>query len=262
MLIVISPAKTLDFETPSPTRKCTTPVFLDEAQELVGRLKKLSAADLSKLMGVSSKIAELNRNRYREWKKPFTPSNAKQAVWAFRGDVYTGLDADSFDRKDLEFAQKHLRMLSGLYGVLRPLDLIQPYRLEMGTKFATRSNRDLYQFWGDKITERLKRDLRRDLKGGRGSHSGTLVNLASQEYFKSVREKNLDAPVITPVFKERRNGSYKIISFVAKRARGAMSRYIVKHRIDDPAGIKQFKEGGYRYNKQLSDDANWVFTRG
>lgn len=255
MLIVISPAKTLDFDHPAPMRKCTKPVFLDEAQELVNRLKRLSPGDLSKLMGVSAKLAELNHRRYREWKKPFTAANAKQAVWAFRGDVYTGLDADSFDAQDLEFAQKHLRMLSGLYGVLRPLDLIQPYRLEMGTKFAVNRCSDLYQFWGDKITERLSRDF--------GSkRSAALVNLASQEYFKSVREEKLGVPVITPVFKERRNGTYKIISFVAKRARGAMSRYIVRHRISDPADIKKFKEDGYRYNKQLSDDANWIFTRG
>ncbi len=255
MLIVISPAKTLDFETPPPVRRCTTPVFLDEAQELVNRLKKLSAKDLSKLMSVSSKIADLNYGRYRKWKKPFTISNAKQAVWAFRGDVYTGLEADSFDRKDLEFAQKHLRMLSGLYGVLRPLDLIQAYRLEMGTRFATRRGDDLYQFWGGKITDCLSRDIRR-------TDFPVLINLASQEYFKSVRRQALDAQVITPVFKERRNGSYKVISFVAKRARGAMSRYIVKHRLSDPADIKRFSEGGYRYSKQLSDDANWVFTRG
>ena len=255
MLIVISPAKTLDFETPPPVRKCTKPVFIDEAQELINRLKKLSANDLSKLMGVSAKIAELNHRRYREWKKPFTISNAKQAVWAFRGDVYTGLEADTFDQKDLEFSQRHLRMLSGLYGVLRPLDLIQAYRLEMGTKFATHRGDNLYQFWGDKITEHLGRDLKRD-------RSPVLINLASQEYFKSVRGQDLGAQVITPVFKERKNGAYKIISFVAKRARGAMSRYIVKNQVSDPAGIKQFKDGGYRYSKQLSDDANWVFTRG
>ncbi len=255
MLIVISPAKTLDFDTPPPVRKCTTPVFLDAAQELVNRLKKLSANDLSKLMGISAKLAELNHRRYREWKKPFTTANAKQAVWAFRGDVYTGLEADSFDRKDLEFAQKHLRMLSGLYGVLRPLDLIQAYRLEMGTHFATRRGDNLYQYWGDRITERLHRDLKR-------LRAPALVNLASQEYFKSVHAEGLGAQVITPVFKERKNGAYKIVSFVAKRARGALSRYIVKHRLSDPAGIKEFSEGGYRYSKRLSDDANWIFTRG
>ena len=256
MLIVISPAKTLDFDTPPPVRKCTIPVFLDEAQELVGRLGKLSAGELAKLMGVSKKIAELNYRRYREWRLPFTSSNAKQAVWAFRGDVYTGLEADSFQSKDLEFAQRHLRMLSGLYGILRPLDLMQPYRLEMGARFAPRrGGGDLYQFWGGKITERLSRDLKR-------MRPPVLVNLASQEYFKSVRTDDLGAPVITPVFKESRNGAYKVISFSAKKARGAMSRYIVKNRISDPADLKQFKEGGYRYSKSLSDDANWVFTRG
>ncbi len=206
-------------------------------------------------MGVSKKIAELNHLRYGEWHAPFTPSNAKQAIWAFRGDVYTGLGADDFDPSDLQFAQKHLRMLSGLYGVLRPLDLIQPYRLEMGTRFATQEGGDLYRFWGSKITARLNRDLK-------SSGSSMLVNLASLEYFKSVRADDLDAQVVTPVFKERRNGDYKVISFVAKRARGAMSRYLVKHRIDDPADIKKFTEQGYRYNERLSDGGNWVFTRG
>ena len=255
MLTVISPAKTLDLDTPAPVRKCTRPMFLDEAQELVDRLKKLSAGELSQLMSVSAKIAELNRRRYREWNQPFTPANAKQAVWAFRGDVYTGLEADSFKARDVEFAQKHLRMLSGLYGVLRPLDLIQAYRLEMGTRFMTRHGNNLYQFWGDKITECLNRELKR-------MRSPTLINLASQEYFKSVHANALGAPVITPVFKERRNGSYKVISFFAKRARGAMSRYIIRHRINDSADLKQFKEDGYCYRKQLSDEANWVFTRG
>ena len=255
MLIVISPAKRLDFDTRSPTRKCTTPVFLDEARHLVDRLKDLSPQGLSKLMGVSKKIAELNHRRYGEWCTPFTLSNAKQAMWAFRGDVYTGLGADDFDRSDLEFAQKHLRMLSGLYGVLRPLDLIQPYRLEMGTRFTTQKGGDLYRFWADKITVRLNRDLK-------SIGSSTLVNLASLEYFKSVRTADLDAQVVTPVFKERKNGEYKVISFVAKRARGAMSRYLLKHRIDDPAEVKKFTEQGYRYSERLSDDGNWVFTRG
>ena len=255
MLIVISPAKTLDFDAPAPTRECTRPVFLDEARELVNRLKKMPSGDLAKLMGVSAKIAELNHGRYRDWKTPFTIANAKQAVWAFRGDVYTGLGADSLDREDVKFAQAHLRMLSGLYGVLRPLDLIQAYRLEMGTRFAPRGGDSLYQFWGDKITDRLARDLKR-------AGSPVLVNLASREYFKSVNADRLGAPVVTPVFKERRNGSYKVISFVAKRARGAMSRYIVKRRLSDPADIRKFREGGYRYSRQLSDDANWVFTRG
>ena len=255
MLVIISPAKTLDFDTPPPVRKCTKPVFLDDAQDLVNRLKELSAEDISRLMGVSSKIAKLNRDRYRVWRKPFTLSNAKQAVWAFRGDVYTGLDADFFDRENIEFAQQHLRMLSGLYGVLRPLDLIQAYRLEMGTRLATRRGDNLYQFWGGRITDCLNRDLRR-------THAPALVNLASQEYFRSVRTDELGAPVITPVFKERRDGAYKVISFVAKRARGAMSRYIIRNRIGDPAGIRKFSEGGYRYSRELSDDANWVFTRG
>ena len=256
MLFVISPAKTLNFDTPVSVRKCTIPVFLDEAQGLVKRLKKLSDKDIAKLMGVSAKIAELNYHRYQQWCKPFTMANAKQAVWAFRGDVYTSLEADSFKQEDIKFAQKHLRMLSGLYGVLRPLDLIQAYRLEMGTQFvASRGSNNLYEFWGNKITECLNRDLK-------STRSKTLINLASQEYFKSVHKDHLDAQVITPVFKERRSGVYKVISFVAKRARGMMSRYIINRQIDNPSDIKKFKEDDYHYNKQLSDDANWVFTRG
>ena len=255
MLIVISPAKRLDFDTRPPARKCTMPVFLEEARHLVDRLKALSAEDLSKLMNVSEKIAELNHRRYDEWRTPFTLSNAKQAVWAFRGDVYTGLGADDFDRSDLEFAQRHLRMLSGLYGVLKPLDLIQPYRLEMGTRFATSKGGDLYRFWGDKITARLNRDLK-------STGSSTLVNLASVEYFRSVHADDLNARVVTPVFKERKNGDYRVVSFVAKRARGAMSRYLVKRRIDDPAELRKFTGQGYRYNERLSQGGNWVFTRG
>lgn len=255
MMVVLSPAKRLDFEA-GGARKHTQPAFLDDAQKLAARLKKLSARDLRSLMNVSDKIAELNVKRYREWKKPFTPDNAKQAVLAFRGDVYQGLDADSFSAADLDFAQRHIRVLSGLYGVLRPLDLIQPYRLEMGTRFAAGNGADdLYAFWGGKITRHLNAALAKD--GG----EAVLVNLASKEYFSAIRADELKARIVTPVFKEKKNGHYKVVSFTAKRSRGMMTSWIVKNRVADVAKIKRFREGGYAFNAGLSDAADWVFTR-
>lgn len=258
MMVVLSPAKRLDFDA-GGARKHTQPAFLDDAQKLAARLKKLSARDLRALMNVSDKIAELNVKRYRKWKKPFTPDNAKQAVLAFRGDVYQGLDADSFSAADLDFAQRHIRVLSGLYGVLRPLDLIQPYRLEMGTRFAAGNGAaDLYAFWGGKITRYLNAALAKD-GGGRGE--AVLVNLASREYFSAIRADELKARIVTPVFKEKKNGAYKVVSFTAKRSRGMMTSWIVKNRVTDAAKIKRFREGGYAFNAGLSDAADWVFTR-
>ena len=257
MIVVLSPAKRLDFEAPG-LRKHTQPEFLNDAQKLAGGLKKLSARDLQELMNVSVKIAELNVERYRKWKKPFTPSNAKQAVLAFRGDVYQGLDADSFSAADLDFAQRHVRVLSGLYGVLRPLDLIQPYRLEMGTRFAAGNGADdLYAFWGDKITRRLNAEFGESGRGG----EAVLVNLASKEYFSVIRPDGLKARIVTPVFKEKKNGRYKVVSFTAKRSRGMMTSWIVRNRVGEVSKIKQFREGGYAFNAGLSDAADWVFTR-
>ncbi len=264
LIIVLSPSKRLDFEA-AGVRKHTQPAFLDDAQKLVGRMKKLSAADLQRMMGVSQKVADLNVARYREWKKPFTPGNAKQALLAFRGDVYLGLAAESFGAADLDFAQRHVRVLSGLYGVLKPLDLIQPYRLEMGVKLpdgaaagraraAGKPGVSLYDFWGDKITEQLNGDF------GRGE--AVLVNLASNEYFRAIRPRRLKARVVTPVFKEKKNGRYKVISFTAKRSRGMMASWIVKNRVRDVAAIKRFCEGGYAFDARLSDETDWVFTRG
>ena len=254
MIVVISPAKRLDFETAPSIKTHTTPVFLDEAEQLVGRLKKMKASDFSGLMNVSEKIAQLNHSRYRAWRKPFTPANAKQAVMAFKGDVYIGLDVDSFTPADFKFAQKHLRVLSGLYGLLKPLDLIQPYRLEMGTRLDTERGADLYEFWDSRIAEKINDECRRDT-------SGVVVNLASNEYFKSIAGR-LEARVVTPVFKERRNGAYKVISFSAKKARGMMSRFIIRNRIRDVNAVKKFRQDKYRYSAKLSAGDTWVFARG
>lgn len=254
MLIVVSPAKTLDYETPPKTKISTIPDFLDDSQELVNRLRKFSSLDIAELMKVSKKIADLNFDRYEAWDKKFTEKNAKQAVLAFKGDVYTGLDAESFSAADFKFAQKHLRILSGLYGLLRPLDLMQPYRLEMGTKLETDRGKNLYEFWGSTITEGLNKQLKK-------TKSEHLINLASNEYFRSVKPKELDAEIITPEFKEYKSGDYKMIGIYAKKARGMLSRYIIQNHLTDPEDIKSFNEDGYKFNKQLSKGHKWVFTR-
>jgi len=254
MLTVISPAKTLDYETPPTTRRTTQPQYLDRAARLVGDARRLSPDDIRKLMGVSQKIAELNHARFMNWGQPFTLDNAKQAVLAFKGDVYTGLEADTLTDEQLRFAQQRLRILSGLYGLLRPLDLMQPYRLEMGLKFENEGGKNLYEFWGDDITTALNAQLKK-------SRSNVLVNLASNEYFRSVQANALDADVITPVFKDLKNGKYKIISFFAKKARGQMARYIVEEGLTDAVGLKRFKTAGYRYSKADSSAKEWVFTR-
>jgi cytoplasmic iron level regulating protein YaaA (DUF328/UPF0246 family) len=254
MLIVISPAKTLDFETPVSTRKSTQPDFLPRSGQLVDDIRALQPEDLRELMGISEPLAELNHQRFMNWGLPFTRENARQSVLAFKGDVYTGLDAGTMSAADLNFAQKHLRILSGLYGVLRPLDLMQPYRLEMGLKFANSGGQNLYEFWGSDIRDNLAAALKK-------SRSRVLVNLASNEYFKAVQSKKLDAEVITPVFKDLKNGKYRVISFFAKKARGQMARYIIDQRLEDVAGIKKFKVDGYKYNRAESTAFDWVFTR-
>lgn len=254
MLIVISPAKTLDYDTPPKTKVFTTPDYLGQSQQLINRLRNFSSLDISDLMKVSAKIADLNFDRYESWKKPFTVKNAKQAILAFKGDVYTGLNAESFKADDFKFAQKHLRVLSGLYGLLRPLDLMQPYRLEMGTKLKTDSGKNLYEFWGSDITEGLNAQLKK-------TKSEYLINLASNEYFKSVKPNELNAEIITPAFKEFKNGEYKMIGIYAKKARGLLSRYIIQNKLSNPEDIKSFDEDGYRFNKTLSKGNNWVFTR-
>ncbi len=254
MLLVISPAKNLDYETPAKTKQKSEPDFLEDAQELIDDLRELAPQDISKLMSISDKLGVLNYDRYQQWTTPFTEDNAKQAVLAFNGDVYTGLDANSFKADEYKFAQKHLRILSGLYGLLRPLDLMQPYRLEMGTKFANQRGKDLYQFWGETITEALNKQLKT-------VKSETLINLASNEYFKSVKAKSLNAEIITPVFKDWKGDKYKIISFYAKKARGLMAAYIIKNKLTDAEQIKGFDSEGYSFNEAMSTDKEWVFTR-
>jgi cytoplasmic iron level regulating protein YaaA (DUF328/UPF0246 family) len=254
MLTVISPAKTLDYETPPTTRKATQPQFIDRARQLVDDAREMSPQDIRALMGVSENIAELNHARFMNWSAPFSLDNAKQALLAFKGDVYTGLEAQTLNAAQLSFAQKHLCILSGLYGLLRPLDLMQPYRLEMGLKFSNSGSKNLYEFWGDDITVALNKQLKK-------SGSPVLVNLASNEYFKSVKAKSLDADIVTPVFKDLKGDKYKVISFYAKKARGQMARFIVDKELNEPDGLKKFRTDGYRYNKAESSARELVFTR-
>jgi len=250
-LTVISPAKKLDYSSPVNSATHTEPAFLEHSQELLAGLKTLSPKDVCALMGLSDKLGALNYERFQEWQTPFNRENAKAAVLAFKGDVYQGLDADNLSVEDLHWAQDHLRILSGLYGVLRPLDLMQAYRLEMGTKFASQRGKDLYQFWGDIITAELNR-----------VESSVLVNLASNEYFKSVHKKDISARIVTPVFMDKKDDKYKIISFYAKKARGLMSRYIIQNRITEIEQINQFDSDGYVYNAALSELDAPVFLRG
>jgi len=255
LLTIISPAKTLDFATPPPVAEFSIPVYLEKAQRLVHLLRGLSPEDIGRLMNISPKLAELNVQRFRDWHTPFTPANGRQALFAFRGDVYKGLDAGHLSVADIRFAHAHLRILSGLYGLLRPLDLIQPYRLEMGTRLTTPQGRNLYAFWGEAVTDALNASL--------AEHgTGILINLASNEYFRVIRPERLAADIITPVFRERKGDDYKTIGIHAKRARGMMARFIITERLDVPEGLKAFRTGGYAYNPDLSTDSDWVFTRG
>ena len=252
MLLVISPAKTLDLDTPPTTKLHSTPDFLDRSAQLIDVLRKKSPAQISELMGISDKLAMLNVARYATWSTDL--SDARQAVMSFDGDVYGGFDARSLTPKQLAHAQGHVRILSGLYGLLRPLDLMHPYRLEMGIKLNNKAGKDLYAFWGDTITEALNRQAAE-------TGATALVNLASEEYFKSVRPTSLDIPVITPVFEDYKNGKYKIISFYAKRARGLMARYAAVKGLTDPAKLKRFDVDGYAFDKLDSSDTSYVFRR-
>ncbi len=255
MLAVISPAKTIDFEKPVNVQNYTMPELLEKAGKLAARLKTMSPAQLSELMGISADLGELNFRRYLEWHLPFTPENAKPAIFIFNGDVYKGLNAETLAEDKLELAQTQLRILSGLYGVLRPLDLMQPYRLEMGTRLKYYKSADLYEFWGSEITRKINEAVAE-------SGSRVLVNLASNEYFKSIDKKKLKATVVTPDFKDMKNGEYKMISFFAKRARGLMTRFILENDINKPADLEAFDSEGYVFNPRLSKPANPVFTRG
>ncbi len=252
MLMLVSPAKTLDYETPLPITDFSQPEMLEDAQELIDQLKSLSPADVASLMSLSEKLAHLNTSRFQHWQLPFNSENARPAIYAFKGDVYTGLDAYSLSKSDMKFAQSHLRMLSGLYGLLKPLDLMQAYRLEMGTKYANSRGKNLYEFWGDSITDKLNEQL---------SNKDVLLNLASNEYFKAVNKKTLNAQIITPVFKDEKNGQFKIISFYAKKARGMMAAYVIKNRIKKIEDIKQFNVAGYEFSEERSNAKEWVFIR-
>ncbi|MCE9678000.1 peroxide stress protein YaaA [Shewanella sp. AS1] len=254
MLILVSPAKTLDYDNPAKTAEYTQPDLLSHSQELIQVCRELTPADIASLMKVSDKIAGLNAARFESWTPEFTPNNAKQALFAFRGDVYTGLDADSLSKASLERAQKQLRILSGLYGLLRPLDLMQAYRLEMGTKLANPRGANLYQFWGEVITDKVNQAL-----AAQGDE--IIVNLASNEYFKSVKPKQLQGQLITPVFKDKKNGQYKVISFFAKKARGMMARYLLDNKVKDYDGLIQFDTGGYYYSEAESSVNEPVFLR-
>ena len=254
MILTLSPAKTMDFEAQCLTKKYTKPDFLKDSEELIRDLTKLSKSDLSSLMSISEKLAELNYARYRSWALPFRPNNAKQALLAFKGDVYTGFELSEWGAADFNFAQTRVRILSGLYGLLRPLDLIQAYRLEMGTGLANRRGNNLYDFWGNKITDALNAAIKE-------SKSKVLINLASNEYFKSIDKKNLEAEIITPTFKDFKNGKYKFISFYAKKARGMMAEFIVRNKLKSPKGLLKFDTEGYYYCPSSSTPDEPVFLR-
>ena len=254
MIITLSPSKGQDFETPALTKKYSRPADLKASELLIKELRKIKSDRLQELMDVSRNIAELNVGRYKSFKTPFTPNNARQALLAFKGDVYAGIDVEHFDAEDFDYAQDHLRILSGLYGCLRPLDLIQPYRLEMKTKLQNPRGENLYQFWGEQITNRLNKALKKQ-------QQPILVNLASNEYFKSVKPQLLQGELLNINFKETKNGKTRVVAIFAKRARGMMADYIIRNRIEEPAGIKKFRKAGYRFSKDLSDDRQWTFER-
>ncbi len=254
MLIVVSPAKTLDYESPLATERYSMPSLVDHSAELMKECRKLTPADISSLMKVSDKIAGLNAARFEQWSKTFTTDNSRQAILAFKGDVYTGLEAETFSDEEFDYAQSHLRMLSGLYGLLKPLDLMQPYRLEMGTKLVNDRGNNLYQFWGNIITDEVNQALK-------DQGDNVLINLASNEYFKSVKLKNVDGTVITPIFKDCKNGNYKIISFFAKKARGMMARYIIQNKVESVEALTHFDAAGYYFDETESTATELVFKR-
>ncbi len=254
MIVLLSPAKTLDFDAPVPVKTLSQPRFAKQAGELMKLMKKLSANDLADLMSISESLSEANASRNRKWKAKHDAQNAKPAIFAFRGDVFQGIDVDTLSAAEVRRCDKHLRILSGLYGVLRPLDLIQPYRLEMGTKLKNAHGKDLYQFWGEQIRDALSADLK-SLK------SKMIVNLASKEYSRAAKLNSIDANVISPSFKDWKNGQFKMISFFAKQARGMMARYIVQERVTTVDGLREFRSDGYQFNAKRSTPTEPVFTR-
>lgn len=249
MMIVLSPSKSMDMAA-STAEETTQPDFLEQSEKLINVLRGFSTTDLMEFMQISEKLAALNHQRFSDWQQPFTRENAKPAALAFTGDVYDGLEAPSLSAADLHFAQDHLRILSGLYGLLKPLDLIQPYRLEMGRPLATAQAKNLYEFWKTTVTTALNQ-----------TKGDLLINLASAEYFKAIDKRSLKKSIITPIFKDEKNGQYKVISFHAKKARGRMARYIVKNRISTPEALCAFAENGYHYNAALSTPTEPTFTR-
>ena len=254
MITVISPAKKLSDECHAYEADHSQPAYLVKSTELVDQLKSYEPSHLQSLMGISEKLSVLNWERYQSWNPSFSSSNSRQAFFTFKGDTYTGLDADTLSSEDLSFSQNHTRILSGLYGVLKPLDLIMPYRLEMGTKIENKFGKNLYDFWGNELVADLEKDL--------SNHdSRYIVNCASVEYFKSIDKDSLNGKVITPVFKEIKKGKARIVSFFAKKARGMMARYIIQNQINDPDEIRKFDLGGYEYNDSLSNTMEPVFTR-
>ncbi len=254
MLILLSPAKTLDYETPPRTKQVSTPQFLEESAQLVSTLQGYKPKRLGKLMNISDALAELNVERFESWQVPFPKGQARPSIQAFRGDVYVGLDADTMSMQSIKRAQKHIRILSGLYGILKPLDNMLPYRLEMGTTLKTKRGKNLYEFWGSSITHSLNEELK-------SFKSPMVVNLASNEYFKAVKPKELEAPLVSPVFKDQKNGEYKVISFFAKKARGAMARYLVENKCNTLDDLRQFDALGYKYKASVSTENSPVFMR-
>lgn len=257
MLTILSPSKSQDFADDSldiRQLKHSKPALLQESGQLVEELQQKSVDDIQQLMSVSEKIASLNYDRYQNFTTPFSPDNARQALLAFKGDVYTDIAIHDYSEEDFAFAQQHLRILSGLYGLLKPMDLIQPYRLEMKTKLPTQRGKDLYQFWGDRITQQLNAALQEQ-------QSKVLVNLASNEYYKAIQPASLEGDIVTPVFKEHKDGKYKVVAIHAKRARGKMANFVIRERIDQPEQLKTFNESGYEYSDNLSSDKEWVFVR-
>ncbi len=254
MIITLSPSKGQDFETASLSNKHTKPADLKDSELLIKELRKIKNKKLQEMMAISENIATLNVDRYKTFTTPFTTKNAKQAIFAFKGDVYGGLDLESFNEDDYAYAQDHLRILSGLYGCLRPMDLIQPYRLEMKTRLKNDRGENLYQFWDDRITKSINKELKKQKEP-------VLVNLASNEYFKSVKPKLLDGRLLNISFKETKEGKTRVVAVFAKRARGMMTDYIIRNRVERPEDLKKFKAGGYKFNKVLSDDKQWTFER-
>lgn len=255
MLMLISPAKALDMASPAPVAAATQCEFLDQSQLLIDALRELSVEDVAKLMDLSAKLSELNVQRYHDFHLPFSANNAKQAIFAFNGDVYEGLSASQLSETQIHWLQDHLRILSGLYGLLRPLDYMQPYRLEMGTGFANMRGKNLYAFWGDRLTQGVNALLTQQAQP-------VLVNLASTEYFSAIQPQAIQAPIITPIFQDEKAGKYKIISFYAKKARGLMVRYAAEQAVSDVQGLKGFNLAGYAYAPEVSSETQWVFRRG